>query len=184
MEELRNCEMSELKNAYIFAADKHANQKRKYSEEPYITHPEFVTCLLSRYTYDSALLKAALLHDVVEDTDATIEDVRDLFGDRVAGLVEELTVNTESKKALGKKQYMSIHFNSISSDALLIKLVDRLHNVISLLNGNIPKDFIEWYWKETVYILDNIDRDLNEEQTQLVNILLFILNYIELYKLI
>lgn len=175
--------MEELRKAYIFAAERHKNQLRKFSTTPYITHPEFVTCLLSRYTDDKEILEAALLHDVVEDTDTTLEEIKEYFGCRVAALVEELTVDDKIKKLMGKKKCMSLHINSISSDALLIKLVDRLHNVMGLLHDNLPKNFIEWYCKETVYILNNLNRELNKRQQQLINILWFTLNYIELYKL-
>lgn len=183
MEELHTYELPELKRAYLFAAEKHASQKRKYSNEPYIIHPEFVACLLTRYTNDRDLLKAALLHDTVEDTDATIDDIRELFNPKVADLVEELTIDTKIKNILGKKKYMSIHLNTLSSKALLIKLVDRLHNVLSLLNPHVPIKFIKWYWKETVFILDNLDRSLDDTHKQLINTLRLILDYIEIYKL-
>jgi len=180
MEELNTNELPELRRAYLFAAEKHANQKRKFSKEPYITHPEFVTCLLSRYTSDKDLLKASLLHDVVEDTDTTLDDISNLFNQRVADLVEELTIDPELKNLIGKKKYLATHLNTISEEALLIKLVDRLHNVIGLLNEKMPLKFIKWYWTETVYILESLDRDLSHEHEKLISTLWFLLDYIEL----
>jgi (p)ppGpp synthase/HD superfamily hydrolase len=170
-----------IRDAYLFTAEKHAGQKRKFSNKPYIKHPEQVTCILSRYVCDKNMLTAALLHDTVEDTNATIEEIEEAFGKTVANIVNELTINKKEKKFLGKKKYMSNVFNNMSNEAFTIKLVDRIHNVMGLTNGFPTKDFIKWYWTETSYILEHLDReDIDEIQDELIKILEFLIGYIEL----
>lgn len=177
-------DLSEYKEAYLYAAEKHILQIRKFSKDPYIIHPEFVACMLVRYTNDSNMIKAALLHDTVEDSPtATNEEIEELFGSRVANLVFELTSDPVLQKELGKKIYLSKKINNMSEDAFLIKLLDRLHNVMDCLHNNTTYSFREWYWKETRYIIDNLERDLNETHISIINSIEFILSYIELMHL-
>ena len=79
-----------VERAHAYARDAHGDTRRR-SGELYITHPIEVAIILARMELDSATLAAALLHDVVEDTDRTIEDITDLFGTDVANLVEGVT---------------------------------------------------------------------------------------------
>lgn len=170
-----------IEEAYLYAAEKHAGQKRKFSDMPYMIHPELVTCIIVNYTEDKDILQAALLHDTVEDTDATLDEIGELFGERVRNLVDEVTNDQGQIEILSKKVYMSMLFNSISSDALLIKLVDRLHNVLSLIgNKEIPFDFVKRYNEETSYVLDNLNRKLNEQHKEIINALQLVVNFIEL----
>ena len=76
-----------LSHAVGFASRAHAGQVRKGSDMPYIVHPAEAMAVCASFTDDVEVLAAAVLHDVVEDTDATIEEVRELFGERVAMLV-------------------------------------------------------------------------------------------------
>lgn len=76
-----------LRKAYVVARDAHEGQTRS-SGEPYITHPVAVACILAEMRLDHETLMAALLHDVIEDTPATFQDIEELFGTTVAGLVE------------------------------------------------------------------------------------------------
>lgn len=180
-------DLSKYKEAYIYAAETHFLQVRKFSKDPYITHPEFVACMLIRFTTDEEMIKAALLHDTVEDSpednDTVLHDIELRFGERVANLVFELTSDKELQKELGKKIYLSKKLNNMSEDAFLIKLLDRLHNVMDCLHNNTTYDFREWYWKETRYIIDHLERDLNETQVNIINSIEFILSYIELMHL-
>lgn len=174
---------SNMEEAYLYAVEKHLGQKRKFSDVPYIRHPELVTCVLASYTDDECILKAALLHDTVEDTDATLEDIVELFGEKVSNLVDELTNDQKQIDVLGKKVYMAGVFNILSDDALLIKLVDRLHNVIGLLgNSDIPSKFIKWYHDETAYILNSMDRELTEQHEELINTLRLVLIFVDLQE--
>lgn len=170
-----------MEDAYLYAVEKHFGQKRKFSDTPYIRHPEIVACITATYTDDRDILQAALLHDTVEDTDATLDEIEVLFGEKVRDLVDELTNDIEQIETLGKKVYMLYKFNSISSEALLIKLVDRLHNVLGLMgNDEMPNSFIQWYVKETQYVLDNLDRDLTKQHEELVTTLRLVVNFIDL----
>ena len=76
-----------LRKAYVVARDAHEGQTRS-SGEPYITHPVAVACILAEMRLDHETLMAALLHDVIEDTPATFQDIEELLGTTVAGMVE------------------------------------------------------------------------------------------------
>lgn len=98
--------ISLLKQAYVVARDAHEGQTRS-SGEPYITHPVAVACILAEMRLDHETLMAALLHDVIEDTPATFQDIKQLFGKTVAGLVEGVSkldkLNFRDKKKLKQK---------------------------------------------------------------------------------
>lgn len=79
--------MDLFEQAILFAVERHAGAVRKGTETPYITHPMEAAAIVATMTNDREVLAAAVLHDVVEDTPTTIEEVRQRFGDRVASLV-------------------------------------------------------------------------------------------------
>ena len=122
-----------VRSAYILAADAHKEQRRK-SGEPYIIHPIGVASILAGLQMDEYTLAAAFLHDVVEDTEYTFDDIRNIFGTVVANLVDGVT-------KLGKIAYISKEdrqienyrkmFLAMARDirVVLIKLADRLHNM-------------------------------------------------------
>ena len=122
-----------VRSAYILAADAHKEQRRK-SGEPYIIHPIGVASILASLQMDEYTLAAAFLHDVVEDTEYTFDDIRNIFGTVVANLVDGVT-------KLGKIAYISKEdrqienyrkmFLAMARDirVVLIKLADRLHNM-------------------------------------------------------
>ena len=115
--------------AMTYATEMHAGQTRKFSGKPYVTHPIKVAKLLSTFTKSPTLIAAAYLHDTIEDTDATYESVKDMFGKAVADLVKELTSLPDGIKELGKAEYLAQKMTAMSADALTIKLCDRLDNV-------------------------------------------------------
>jgi len=159
-----------ITEARAFAVKHHGEQKRKFTDEPYVTHLEGTARLLWEAKKDAASedYAAALLHDVVEDTPITLKEVGRRFGAEVMSLVGELTVDSELKKEMGKKPYMSMCINAMTSRAFTIKLCDRLHNIKTLLDRRVPKSFTKWYWVETNYILDNLNRNVNSEQKRLI----------------
>lgn len=134
-------DLHRIREAFEFAAMAHAPQKRK-TGEPYILHPIAVaTIVAEELMMEANVVMAAFLHDVVEDTPYTIEDIRERFGDDVAFLVDVVTKkkkNTyvESKQVDNYRQML----NSVQYDirALLIKLADRLHNMRTL--SSMPAD--------------------------------------------
>ena len=96
-------------HAASFAAKKHTDQKRKGERgEPYINHPLEVANLLANVggVNDIGILMAAILHDTIEDTDATADELRELFGERVTGLVLEITDDKSLPKAERKRLQM------------------------------------------------------------------------------
>ncbi len=128
-------DMERIRAAYFFAEEAHRPQKRK-TGEPYITHPIAVARIVSEeLKLGTNTIIAALLHDVVEDTPHTIEEIQDLFGKDVAFLVAVVTKKkykeyVTSKQVDNFKQMLdSIHYDI---RALLIKLSDRLHNMRTL----------------------------------------------------
>ena len=122
--------------AYNYARSNHKDQKRLSGEE-YIIHPLEVANILANLKMDDATICAALLHDVVEDTDITKEDIVREFGEEIAEMVEGVT-------KLGKIKYVTIEeqqvenyrkmFLAMGKDirVILIKLADRLHNMRTL----------------------------------------------------
>ena len=115
-------------NALDFAARAHEGQRRK-SGEPYIIHPIEVACVLAELKLDSETIIAALLHDVVEDTDRTLDDIRAEFGDAVASIVSGVT--DESASDADNQRALLLAMGTEWRVAL-VKLADRLHNMRTL----------------------------------------------------
>ena len=129
-------EEQKLALAYNFADDAHAGTTRK-SGEPFISHPVEVAIILADLKMDSDTLCAALLHDTVEDTDVTCEQVAEIFGEGVERLVDGVTKITRVEvETLSDKQAATIRkmFVAMSKDirVIVIKLADRLHNMRTL----------------------------------------------------
>lgn len=125
-----------INRAYVYAMKMHGSQKRA-SGDPYFSHPLEVAYLLTGLKLDSASIITALLHDTVEDTDATLEEIEKLFGKEVATLVDGVTKLTrlESNSANAKQaENFRKLLLAMSEDirVLLIKLADRLHNMRTL----------------------------------------------------
>ncbi|MCB9981836.1 MAG: bifunctional (p)ppGpp synthetase/guanosine-3',5'-bis(diphosphate) 3'-pyrophosphohydrolase [Rhodospirillales bacterium] len=119
--------------AIAFAKDKHEGQTRS-SGEPYYTHPVAVAAILAEMKLDLGSILTAILHDTIEDTDATYDDLKDKFGSEVADLVDGVSKLTriESKTVEGKQaENFRKLLLAMSEDirVLLVKLADRLHNM-------------------------------------------------------
>lgn len=128
-------DMVRVERAYLLAAEAHSEQKRK-TGEPYIIHPIAVARIVAEELELGANpIITAFLHDVVEDTDYTIEQIRERFGDDVARLVGAVTKQKKTKYQHSKQvdNFRQI-LESVSFDihALLVKLADRLHNMRTL----------------------------------------------------
>ena len=140
-------------NAADFAAYKHRNQKRKDEEKtPYINHPIAVAKIISEIgnVEDPEVLAAALLHDTIEDTKTTPEELIDHFGERVCNLVQEVTDDKNLPK-LERKQRQIDHAKEISEGAALIKLGDKISNVTDITNtpptnwdSNRRLEYFDW----------------------------------------
>jgi hypothetical protein len=135
---------SNIEKAYQFALKAHDGQYRK-SSEPYIVHPILVASIVAEISHDKEMVQAALLHDVVEDTDCTIDDIIKEFGKNVANLVEGLTkiVELRDQKLIVSDSSKKLSASALSFRKLLIasikdvrviviKLCDRIHNMQTL----------------------------------------------------
>jgi GTP diphosphokinase / guanosine-3',5'-bis(diphosphate) 3'-diphosphatase len=122
-----------VERAFVYACVHHADQRRK-SGEDFITHPVGVAKICAGMRLDTETLCAALLHDTVEDTSASLEEVREAFGEEVAGLVDGVTKLTgltfQSRDEAQAENYRKMMV-AMASDirVILIKLADRLHNM-------------------------------------------------------
>jgi len=140
-------------DAALFAAERHANQKRKgAAAEPYINHLIEVAQLVSMAIQepDANLIAAALLHDTIEDTGTTREDLSERFGQDVADLVLEMTDDKSLPKAERKRLQIE-HAPSMSVRAQTIKLADKISNLRGILTSppadwdyERKKQYFEW----------------------------------------
>ena len=125
-----------LVQAFVFACEHHADQRRR-SGEDFIVHPVGVAKICAGMRLDTETLCAALLHDTVEDTSASLEEVREAFGDEVAGLVDGVTkltgITFQSRDEAQAENYRKMMV-AMATDirVILIKLADRLHNMRTL----------------------------------------------------
>ncbi len=120
-----------LLSALAFAANKHRDQRRKGAEaSPYINHPIAVAAVLATEAgvVDEVLLIAAVLHDTIEDTNTTAEELEELFGGPVARLVSEVTDDKSLDKA-ERKQLQIRHAPTLSQRAKQLKIADKVCNV-------------------------------------------------------
>ncbi|HAY48407.1 MAG TPA: bifunctional (p)ppGpp synthetase/guanosine-3',5'-bis(diphosphate) 3'-pyrophosphohydrolase, partial [Thalassospira sp.] len=129
------CETT-LNRAYVYATQKHGSQKRA-SGDPYFSHPIEVAGILTNYKLDCDTIITALLHDTIEDTDATPEEITKLFGTNIMKLVDGVTKLTQIElKSADSKQAENFRklLLAMSEDirVLLVKLADRLHNMRTL----------------------------------------------------
>ena len=140
--------------AYAFSNDAHSGQKRK-SGEPYITHPVAVAQELADMHLDVQAVTAALLHDVVEDTSASLEDIEDEFGQEVAQLVDGVSkldqIRFRSRAEAQAESFRKMMMAMIEDiRVILVKLADRLHNMETL--GAMPTDKKKRIARETLDI--------------------------------
>jgi GTP diphosphokinase / guanosine-3',5'-bis(diphosphate) 3'-diphosphatase len=147
-------DLGTLERAYRFAADRHKGQKRA-SGEPYMIHPLQVTRLLADMNMDMTCLETGLLHDVVEDTSATVEEIRKNFGEDVARCVDAVTklsklnlANREERQAESVRKMLLAMVDDIR--VIIVKLADRLHNMRTL--GSLPREKQERIAQETIEI--------------------------------
>jgi len=123
-----------IKEARAFATKAHEGQIRKYTGEPYITHPVAVALLVHKVTSDSDMIAAALLHDVVEDTDISLDDIGKEFGGKIAYLVEGLTdvsIFSDGNRKV-RKEIDRMHISQFSDKVKTIKLADLIDNSKSI----------------------------------------------------
>lgn len=116
---------------YRFARRRHNDTGaiRKVSKEPYWVHPEGVAKIVMEHGGSDIEIKAAMAHDVLEDTGDTFEDIAEKFGDEVASIVKEVTNDKDEIAKIGKERYISEELCRLSPEALTVKLADMLYNM-------------------------------------------------------
>jgi (p)ppGpp synthase/HD superfamily hydrolase len=165
-------------DAYIFASAAHAavGQLRKYTNEPYIVHPVEVYCYAREFTTDSDVLAATLLHDVVEDTNVSIELVSQMFGpaiaDIVAGVTDVSTLadgNRATRAAIDRN-----HVAAASEKSQIVKAFDIISNTSSI--ANLDRKFAAVYLPEKKKVAevltklpDDLYKRLNEHVQKLID---------------
>lgn len=116
---------------YRFARRRHNDTGaiRKVSKQPYWVHPEGVAKIVMEHGGSDIEIKAAMAHDVLEDTGDTFEDIAEKFGDDVASIVKEVTNDKDEIAKIGKERYISEELCRLSPEALTVKLADMLYNM-------------------------------------------------------
>jgi (p)ppGpp synthase/HD superfamily hydrolase len=152
--------------AVRFAADAHSGQFRKGSRVPYLVHPLNVAKILIDYGCSEDLAIAGLLHDTVEDTEVTLEEIRTIFGDAVARLVEFATEPAKLWTWEKRKQHTLSLLTTGETPGLLLSVADKLDNIRSIrsdleLNGDLawerfkrPREKQRWYYQSLSRIFD------------------------------
>jgi guanosine-3',5'-bis(diphosphate) 3'-pyrophosphohydrolase len=155
----------ELINKAVYWAKKyHGNQKRK-SGEPYYSHPLEVAYMVSGYNLKTDVIAASILHDIVEDTEVTVEMIQSTFGQRIAEMVDRLTRDRPNGTKLSVEQILENAYKHKDREVLLIKLIDRLHNIQTIESMKIEKqkDIAEETLKHVAIISTEFD-DINLEE--------------------
>lgn len=136
LEVRKDADIESIQRAYVYSAAMHAGQVR-LSGEPYLMHPLATAYTLAEMRMDEATICAGLLHDTVEDTDATLDDLKDRFGPDVANIVDGVTkisqITFESKEEAQAENIRKMIL-AMADDirVLMVKLADRLHNMCTL----------------------------------------------------
>lgn len=126
-----------LNKAIVFATKAHEGQFRKGSEIPYILHPLEAAAIVGTMTADDEVIAGAVLHDVVEDSETTIEEVRELFGEKIACFVASESENKRENLSAEstwkiRKQETIDHLKNAPTDVKMITLGDKLSNIRSM----------------------------------------------------
>lgn len=161
---------NKIREALKVAARQHDGQKRKDNITPFIIHPFEVAWLVSQYTNNEDTISAALLHDVIEDTQGySVEDIKQNFGDKVAEMVQTLTDPSHENLTWNELHQKCLEKIKASNDeSILVFLADKYTTVSS---SPINPDRL-WYYKEIIDIAENReitkDTDLLKEFKKLI----------------
>jgi (p)ppGpp synthase/HD superfamily hydrolase len=162
-----------LERALRRAAVWHRDQVRKGADIPYVSHLAGVAILLARFGFDEEVIAAGLLHDATEDTAATLDEIRDEFGPRVAEVVaacSEVKLDAHGRKRpwIDRKTDHLEALAAAPASARAVILADKLHNLLSiradLADGlpiwsrfNADRDRVLWYYRRSIEVADRGD---------------------------
>lgn len=152
--------LSLLFKALAFSAEKHTKQRRKdIDKTPYINHPiSLANILTKRWVIDENVLCAAILHDTIEDTETTIDELQEHFGEKITSIVLEVTDDKSLEKSVRKQKQIE-HAASISHEAKLVKLADKIANVTDIINtppADWSRERKKEYFKWAKAVVDNL----------------------------
>ena len=159
--------MNLILEAAAFARRAHAEQSRKYNDRPFMQHPARVAGRVAAHSLATeTMVAAAFLHDVVEDTQHTLDEISAEFGPDVARLVGELTNPSKGMKAprSERKRLDRNHLAGVSVEAKIIKLLDRIDNVDEMAGA--PDGFLRKYSEESrllAEVIGDADPELKAE---------------------
>jgi len=149
------------------AAKAHQNQFRKTTDTPYISHPYAVGLLLAQFGCSEEVIAAGILHDTVEDTEITLEYIRENFGDKVASIVEGCSEPDKSLPWKARKRHTIEFLKTASLEVRMVTCADKLHNIRTIVSAyekigdavwerfNSGKNEQKWYYQELVESLCN-----------------------------
>lgn len=163
------------KKALDYAIRKHKGQFREMTETPYIIHPIRVSLILKKFGYyeNKSLIIAALLHDVIEDTKTDISEIETLFGSKVAKIVDEVS----RPKGMIKEDWLE-KFTTFSKKSQILKMADRIDNLLDIERNSFPKVRKERYYKQTEIVI----RNCGTSDIKLASILISILKKNKIIK--
>jgi guanosine-3',5'-bis(diphosphate) 3'-pyrophosphohydrolase len=168
--------LSLLFKALAFSAEKHTKQRRKdIDKTPYINHPiSLANILAQRWVIDENVLCAAILHDTIEDTETTVEELQEHFGEKITSIVLEVTDDKSLEKSVRKQKQVE-HAASISHEAKLVKLADKIANITDIINtppvdwsSDRKKEYFDWA-KAVVDNLRGAHQGLEKDFDDLIN---------------
>jgi guanosine-3',5'-bis(diphosphate) 3'-pyrophosphohydrolase len=136
-----------IDESIYWAKKYHGDQKRK-SGEPYYSHPLEVAYMVSDYKLNTSVIVTSILHDIVEDTEVTTEMILDTFGWRIAEMVDRLTRDRPDGSKLSVREILNNAYDKQDKEVLLIKIIDRLHNIQTI--GSMSDKKIEKTITETL----------------------------------
>ena len=160
--------------AIEFSTKAHTGLYRKGTKIPYITHPLNVAQMLIEYECPESVVTAGILHDTLEDTQATVDDIRDAFGYEVADLVNAVSEPNKSDTWENRKAHTIKHLKTASPEVLMISLADKMDNIKKIREDyekignkvwerfNRPKEKQKWYYET---LADVFSMRLNDPKT-------------------
>ena len=169
---------NKFKVAIQYATEMHEGQTRKDGKTPYIIHPLSVGRVLSQAECSAETVTAGILHDVIEDTEATLEDIQNMFGTEVAGIVQDCSEN-KNLSWKERKQHTIETLGHVSLEACMVTVADKDNNLTSTLEEinrlgpeHVWDDFKqgrkeqEWYFRGIVNTLKERVSEMTEGQKQ------------------
>jgi (p)ppGpp synthase/HD superfamily hydrolase len=154
--------MDIVEKALVIASKSHEGQYRKKTDIPYITHPVAVGMMLLKHGYSEEIVAAGILHDTVEDTPLTIEEIKREFGAYIAEIVEGCSEPDKSLSWKDRKEHTTEFLKTASEDVRAVVSADKLHNIRSIIKDyeqvgeevwsrfNAGREQQKWYYTSVV----------------------------------